>query len=89
MTDFEDCNTPSTEPPVFYVVTRTQVRHPETGALISTYGILPHGYPQYAVPDISTSLAFVSALAQRCTTCGLSPIHLHDVVEDALTEVWP
>ncbi len=88
MTDFEDRTTP-TEPSVLYEVTQTQVRHPETGALIPTYGILPHGYPQYAVPDISTSLAFVSALARRCTACGLSPIHLRDVVEDALTEVCP
>jgi len=36
------------------------------------------------VPDISTDRAFVSGLAERCTDGQLSPIHLRDVVMDAL-----
>lgn len=36
------------------------------------------------IPDISCNKAFVDKLAQRCTDGRLSPMHLLDVVLDAL-----
>ncbi len=38
------------------------------------------------VSDISCSMAFVRELAQRCTRMELAPMHLLDVVEDAIAE---
>ena len=34
--------------------------------------------------DVSVDLAFVTALCERCNRGQLSPLHLRDVVEDAL-----
>ena len=36
------------------------------------------------VPDISTDPIFVENLAARCTAGQLEPVHLLDVIEDAL-----
>jgi len=56
-----------------------------------SYGILAEvrkdGSCSYAayIPDISCNKAFVDDLAQRCTNGQLSPMHLLDVVLDALS----
>lgn len=56
-----------------------------------TYGILAEavedGVCTYAacIPDISPDKAFVDALAQRCAKGQLNPIHLMDVVLDAIS----
>lgn len=55
-----------------------------------SYGIMAsteeHGVCTYTacIPDISCNKDFVEGLAQRCTRGQLSPIHLLDVVLDAL-----
>ena len=57
-----------------------------------TYGIaarVPSGIGNVgstivAVSDISTDVAKVDALIERCNRLALSPVHLHDVVEDFL-----
>ena len=55
-----------------------------------TYGIAAtteeNGICTYTayIPDISCSRDFVEALAKRCTEGQLNPIHLLDVVLDAL-----
>ena len=36
------------------------------------------------ISDVSPCLSFVTALAQRCTRCQLDPIHLFEVVLDAI-----
>ena len=36
------------------------------------------------VSDVSADLSFVTALCDRCNRGQLSPLHLRDVVEDAL-----
>lgn len=57
---------------------------------IPSYGIQAaeekDGICTYAalIPDISCSRDFVEALAQQCTAGQLSPVHLLDVVLDAL-----
>lgn len=39
------------------------------------------------ISDISTDADFVRALAVRCNEGDLAPVHLRDVVEDALEDV--
>ena len=61
------------------------------GSRLPSYGImasvLENGVCTYAVciPDISRDKAFVDELAQRCNDGQLSPMHLLDVVLDALS----
>ena len=40
--------------------------------------------PLLTLSDVSCDEEFIRAFAQRCTECGLSPIHLTDAVLDAL-----
>lgn len=40
--------------------------------------------PLMTLSDVSCDEEFICALAQRCTACGLSPVHLTDAVLDAL-----
>jgi len=62
------------------------------GKHYTTYGIaarIPCGSEQAcitiaAISDISTDAAIVDALIERCNRLALSPIHLHDIVEDFL-----
>lgn len=55
-----------------------------------TYGILGEENSENdwhtvaIVPDVSSNQAFVSQLADKCTKGQLSPIHLLDVIIDAL-----
>ena len=59
-------------------------RQPSYGIVAS---VLENDVCTYAacIPDISRDKAFVDALAQRCTDGQLSPMHLLDVVLDALS----
>jgi len=58
----------------------------------TTYGIVAHvpsdtdniGSTIVAVTNVSTDAAKVDALIRRCNRLALSPVHLHDVVEDFL-----
>lgn len=51
-----------------------------------TFGIcaLRDGDCAARVADVSLDPDFVAQLARRCTRSGLDPLHLPDVVEDAL-----
>ena len=40
--------------------------------------------PLLTLSDVSCDEEFIRAFAQRCTECGLSPVHLTDAVLDAL-----
>ena len=53
------------------------------GIVASTEMNGTYTYTAY-IPDISCNKGFVEALAQQCTREQLSPIHLIDVVLDAL-----
>ncbi len=70
-----------------YTVVEEQRYSPELSAYQS-YGIAAIQAEQNRraayVPDVSINRAFVSRLAKRCTDGKLSPIHLRDVVMDAL-----
>jgi len=49
-----------------------------------SYGIAPETDPNVCILDISTDLKFVTEVIEKCNEGDLSPIHLIDVVEDAL-----
>lgn len=70
-----------------YIVVGEQRHTPELG-IYRAYGIAAIQADQNRraayVPDVSADWAFVSRLAERCTDGKLSPIHLRDVVMDAL-----
>jgi len=70
-----------------YIVVGERRYSPGLGAY-RAYGILAVRVDQRRraayVPDVSTDRAFVSGLAERCADGQLSPIHLRDVVMDAL-----
>lgn len=69
-----------------YIPVREELCSPELGAYVS-YGIravLASGEEAASVSDVSPDFAFVQKLAALCTSKQLSPIHLHDVVEDAI-----
>ena len=66
----------------------TQLQNPFSGRM--SYGILAkvveddnYSYAAY-IPDISCDKSFVDSLALRCSRGQLDPIHLLDVVLDAL-----
>lgn len=70
-----------------YIVIGKQRHSPELG-VYQSYGIAAIQADQNRraayVPDISADRTFVSKLAERCMDGKLSPIHLRDVVMDAL-----
>ncbi len=69
-----------------YIPVREELFSPELGNYVS-YGIravLASGEEATSVSDVSPDFAFVQKLAALCTSEQLSPIHLHDVVEDAI-----
>lgn len=74
---------------VVYFPYESVMRLPGVGKYI-TYGIrgmrkYPCGWACEAdIKDISTDGHFVRCLAETCTRMELDPIHLRDVVEDAL-----
>ena len=43
-----------------------------------------HGQVECKVSDVSTDPVFVENLAARCTAGQLEPVHLMDIIEDAL-----
>lgn len=49
-----------------------------------SYGIVSHADPTVRVLDISTDPKFVKNLVRKCNKGNLSPVHLMDVIEDAL-----
>ena len=49
-----------------------------------SYGIVSEANPSICALDISTDLTFVTELNRKCNEGNLSPIHLMDVIEDAL-----
>lgn len=69
-----------------YIPVREELCTPELGTYVS-YGIravLASGEETAFVSDVSTDQAFVEHLAMLCTMGQLSPIHLRDVIEDAI-----
>ena len=62
------------------------------GVLYTTYGIayadFSDGVPVIleTIPDLSTNKERVRQLVKLCTKLQLSPIHLHDVIDDFLAE---
>ncbi len=74
-----------------YLPIKESLFHPDIGPYCS-WGIAclqfsPEGCRQTAfVSDVSVELAFVHKLARRCTRSQLAPVHLRDVVADALEE---
>ena len=50
-----------------------------------SYGIISETEPMFCVPDISTDANFVCELVRKCNDGNLSPIHLKDVIDDALS----
>jgi len=70
-----------------YIVIGERRYSPELGAY-RAYGILAVRADRKRrmayISDVSADRAFVSGLAERCTDGRLSPIHLRDVVMDAL-----
>lgn len=75
---------------VFYYPIEQKLTLPEDKVQYVSYGlcvyqILGFSAMQIAfLPDISCDCRFVYDLAYRCTAKQLSPIHLLDVVSDAL-----
>ncbi len=56
--------------------------HAQNGG--TSYGIISETEPTFCVLDISTDINFVSELVRKCNDGNLSPMHLKDVIEDAL-----
>lgn len=75
---------------VFYFPIEQKLTLPEDEIQYMSYGLCVYqilGYSAIQVgylPDISCDRRFVYELAYRCTVNQLSPIHLFDVVLDAL-----
>lgn len=68
-----------------YIPVKEDLFSRELGHYIS-FGIeaLEHGSLCRRISDISTDEDFVAALARKCTSGQLDPIHLLDVIEDSL-----
>ena len=68
-----------------YITIQGVFYHPDIGTYTS-YGLkaMREGKEILAIPDVSLNKEFVESLATRCTDLQLDPIHLFDVVEDAL-----
>ncbi len=65
-----------------YVLVEEQLFTPELGEYRS-FGIRTKNGEDF-VSDVSTDRAFVSELVERCNREEVSPIHLRDIVVDAL-----
>lgn len=68
-----------------YIVVEEHLEHPDIGTYTS-YGIKAMRGTEAVefVSDVSVDKTFVEALARCCTDLQLDPIHLFDVVEDAI-----
>ena len=68
-----------------YITVEEQLEHPDIGTYTS-YGIKAmKGSDEIEfVSDVSVDRPFVDELARCCTDLQLDPIHLFDVVEDAI-----
>lgn len=69
-----------------YVLVEEQLFTPELGEYHS-FGIKAKnsgGEDMDFVSDVSTDRAFVSDLVERCNRAEVSPIHLRDIIADAL-----
>ena len=65
----------------------TRINNKEYGdAGIDTYGIGLDDCENLSIEDISTDESFVSNLVNLCNHFQVDPIHLFDVVEDAINE---
>lgn len=70
-----------------YHVTQETIHSNELGSYV-TYGIRAecNGESLAFVSDVSLTLEQAQRLAELCTECQLSPIHLCDVIEDFLAD---
>lgn len=66
-----------------YRFTEQQFFHEDIGGY-TAYGIELEGKPGAEIQDVSTEKAFVSELVRKMNQYQLDPIHLSDVIEDAL-----
>ena len=72
-----------------YLPVKQQLSSQEAGHYVS-FGLRalragPSGWVEAAlIPDVSCDERFVTRLARQCTDCQLDPIHLLDVVLNAL-----
>ncbi len=69
---------------------RKDLLYSETGVPVPVYGIdvlTQTGSVYCSIPDIFLDKARAEALAARCNAGALDPIHLPDVVQDALAEI--
>lgn len=73
----------------FYHCVMEQLHDPEIG-IYTSFGIAAFCASQgrrrklRVISDVSIDSALVTRLAELCTACQLDPVHLMDVVEDAL-----
>ena len=51
-----------------------------------TCGIVWEGEPDEVIHDVSTDWELVQRLAEACSRAQLDPVHLMDVVQDAVAE---
>ena len=74
-----------------YHIIAERYQHPDLG-LYRSYGIHAfeivdkHVYPVAVVHDITTVRTQAETLAQFCNKHQLSPVHLHDVVNDFIAK---
>lgn len=71
-----------------YVLTETNLSTAETKEYV-TFGIRSENADNRCtihIPDVSTNKQLVRALVERCNAGQLDPVHLHEVVEDAIAE---
>ena len=68
-----------------YIIVEEQLEHPDIGTYTS-YGIKAEkGNDELIfVSDVSVDRVFVENLARCCTDLQLDPVHLFNVVEDAI-----
>ena len=66
-----------------YISVSEELSSPYLGRYRS-FGIAGHWQVVCKVSDVSTDPVFVENLAARCTAGQLEPVHLMDIIEDAL-----
>ena len=66
---------------------RVDVIFDEDSIAHTVYGIelFKNGVEVIAIPDIFTDKSSAKKLVKLCNSCKLSPLHLMDVIEDAIT----
>ena len=72
--------------PVRYEVVEENMYSSELGGYVS-YGVIGRdlsGETVVICSDISSDRVFVAELCEKCNALGLSPLHLADVVYDAM-----